>query len=386
MSTFDPRIILGFQQYTGPDPHETMRTLADLAGRRMQQQEHQARLGDMLQQRERQASLADLYRANADGMGGGLPSALARGGFGPEAFAAQEHQAGTRAKDAQRQKFEQEAAEQAKRFAGEHFYGANTPEAWRSRWDMLPEPFKAQVPQDFDERVYSAVTGWAVPAKDRAAQAASSSEAEKRRVFEAGEKAKDRSAALERERMEAQRKAAEGSSRSSSDLRRELQGLPAAKGFEEVAMSFEKLKRAGAKPSAAGDLSMIFAYMKMLDPGVSVMEGDVANAQNAAGVPQQIVGMYNRVRSGERLSPEHRADFLSQAQGLYEVQEKRYRELARRYRGLAQKAGADPDDVAEDGGAARRTPFSHMDLGADDMTPEEVAELERLGAKYGSAK
>lgn len=129
------------------------------------------------------------------------------------------------------------------------------------------------------------------------------------------------------------------------DLRKELSGLPQVKAFNDVSVAFDKIQKAAKVPSAAGDLSLIFAYMKLLDPGSTVREGEFANAQNATGVPGQVLNMYNRALKGERLAPEQRADFLGQAQNLYGAHEEQVRPLFERYRGLAEKAGATPDDV-----------------------------------------
>jgi hypothetical protein len=82
--------------------------------------------------------------------------------------------------------------------------------------------------------------------------------------------------------------------------------------------AYQRVQSAAAKPDAAGDLSMIFAYMKMLDPNSVVREQEFANAQNAAGVPDQIRNVYNKVMSGNRLGPEQRQQFVAQANSLFE--------------------------------------------------------------------
>lgn len=133
-------------------------------------------------------------------------------------------------------------------------------------------------------------------------------------------------------------------------LRKEFNALPEVKSFKEATTSFEKIKSAAANPSAAGDLSLIFAYMKVLDPGSTVREGEFATAEQAAGVPQQILNQYNKVLSGERLSQGQRGDFIAQATKLYDAQRVNYAKAAKLYRGLAEKEGGDPNDVtgAED--------------------------------------
>ena len=76
------------------------------------------------------------------------------------------------------------------------------------------------------------------------------------------------------------------------------------KGYQEVKSAYGRIL--SSEDSAVGDLSLIFGYMKMLDPGSVVREGEFATAQNAAGVPDRVLNLYNRVASGERLNKSQR--------------------------------------------------------------------------------
>ena len=105
---------------------------------------------------------------------------------------------------------------------------------------------------------------------------------------------------------------------------------------------YSNVQNAARNPSAAGDLSMIFAFMKMLDPGSVVREQEFANAQNAAGIPDQIRNAYNRALEGQRLNPAQRADFLSQAAKLQAEAQARITSVTRRYQGIADQYGFDP--------------------------------------------
>ena len=91
-----------------------------------------------------------------------------------------------------------------------------------------------------------------------------------------------------------------------------------------------------------GDLAAIFSYMKTLDPGSTVREGEAASAQNAAGIPERVRNYYNNLISGERLSPEQRADMAQTAITLYNSRAGNYNALAGTYSGLLQAEGADP--------------------------------------------
>jgi len=94
------------------------------------------------------------------------------------------------------------------------------------------------------------------------------------------------------------------------------------KDFKEVKVSFDTIRMAAEDPSAAGDLSMIIAYMKVLDPGSTVREGEFANAENAAGVPERVRNFFNNWTKGEKLSEPQRNDFVNQARKLVEAREK----------------------------------------------------------------
>ena len=133
--------------------------------------------------------------------------------------------------------------------------------------------------------------------------------------------------------------------RRATELRKEWNSLADVKNFGEVDTSFQKIKKAAEAPSAAGDIALLTGYMKMIDPGSTVREGEFATAQNAGGVPDRIRAQYNKVVSGERLSSDQRTDFVTQAGNLYAVQKGRYMEQAKRYRDMASEQGLNPEHV-----------------------------------------
>ena len=85
--------------------------------------------------------------------------------------------------------------------------------------------------------------------------------------------------------------------------------------YQDVKASYGRVL--SSDDSAVGDLSLIFGYMKMLDPGSVVREGEFATAQNAAGVPDRVMNIYNRIVSGERLNSDQRKAFKGQAERLF---------------------------------------------------------------------
>jgi hypothetical protein len=50
-----------------------------------------------------------------------------------------------------------------------------------------------------------------------------------------------------------------------------------------------------------------------------VKEGEQATAENARGVPSQLVAKYNKLLKGERLDDTQRKDFVTQAKAVYQA-------------------------------------------------------------------
>lgn len=121
-----------------------------------------------------------------------------------------------------------------------------------------------------------------------------------------------------------------------------------SKDYAKIGESTQRLIDAAKDPSAAGDLALIFNYMKILDPNSVVRESEFATAQNSAGVDERVRAAYNRVLEGERLAPETRKDFLNRGVELYRGQELLHRKRKATFKDTAIKQGFDPDTVALD--------------------------------------
>lgn len=129
-------------------------------------------------------------------------------------------------------------------------------------------------------------------------------------------------------------------------LRKEFTSLPTIKDFSGIKDSWGRVQASAKDPSAAGDLALVFNYMKILDPGSVVREGEFATAQNAAGVDERVAGMYNRLMSGERLTPNQRKDFVNRAGQMFNSQVQSYNNAVNQYRGYAEQYHLSPDRIA----------------------------------------
>lgn len=124
-----------------------------------------------------------------------------------------------------------------------------------------------------------------------------------------------------------------------------------SKEFKERAMAFDSIYTASQSDSPGGDMSLIYGYMKMMDPGSVVRESEYATAQNAAGVPEKIRNLYNNVINGSRLTPGQRKDFVGQARSLYKTAKARQDRITKTYSDRATRQGLDPANVVMDYGA-----------------------------------
>lgn len=112
--------------------------------------------------------------------------------------------------------------------------------------------------------------------------------------------------------------------------------------------SYNRLAASARDPSAAGDLALIFNYMKILDPGSTVREGEFATAQNAGGVDDRVRSLFNSIVNGQRLTIPQRTDFVNRAGMLFDEQDRAHNELRRQYEGIAQRANIPLEDALVD--------------------------------------
>jgi len=141
------------------------------------------------------------------------------------------------------------------------------------------------------------------------------------------------------------------------DLRTEFQAQ--VKPYVELGQAYQKIETAAKNPSAAGDIALVYGFMKVLDPGSVVREGEFATAQNAGGIPDTVRNLYNKALDGQRLGEKIRSDFLQQARNLVESQRVMSNDLMTRYTEVAKNYKLDPNQVVFD-------PFKRI------QTPEQI--------------
>jgi hypothetical protein len=128
------------------------------------------------------------------------------------------------------------------------------------------------------------------------------------------------------------------------------------KPFTDLSQAFSKVEAAALNPSAAGDISLVYGYMKILDPGSTVMQGEQATASNAGGIPDRVRAMYNKALTGQTLAPDVRNDFYAQSRNLIESQRQMQQDIAARYTSIATQNNLNPNQVVFDPFQRIKTP------------------------------
>lgn len=129
-------------------------------------------------------------------------------------------------------------------------------------------------------------------------------------------------------------------------LRKEVKTLTTD--YRKLRGAFDRVQQSAANPSPAGDMSLIFQYMRLLDPASTVREGEFQLARNAKPALERMGLSWDsveRVWSGQLLSPAQRADFVSRAENLFRNADSRYQSLVKKYKDIANSSNLRPENV-----------------------------------------
>jgi hypothetical protein len=169
-----------------------------------------------------------------------------------------------------------------------------------------------------------------------------------------------------------------------ANIRKEFNNLEEVKNWKDVSASYNQVKALATKPNptAADDIALTFSFMKMLDPGSVVREGEYALVGRSAGLDDQIIMGLQRIDSGKGLTPEIRRKLRAAASEIVLQRRAAFDQVSGQYRELVGDAGGSPDQLAEAPGAWRgriRAPGGSAPRGSGQpvrvKTPEEARAL-----------
>ena len=115
--------------------------------------------------------------------------------------------------------------------------------------------------------------------------------------------------------------------------------------YKKVQLEFSKVLSSSKADSAAGDLSLIFAYMRMLDPTSVVRESEQQTAENARGLGDKVYNMYNKLKTGEKMGLNQRQEFVEMARFLYKDTKTLAQPTVDRIRDITKRYELNEEDV-----------------------------------------
>lgn len=122
------------------------------------------------------------------------------------------------------------------------------------------------------------------------------------------------------------------------------------------AAAYNAMVEASRTPSAKGDLTMVYSFIKALDPESVVREGEIDLVNANRSIPDRVKGYAQKLATGQSLLPNERQDLLEQARSLSFTDYSRSRNDIKAFRENAQRLQLDPELYAPD-------PYQGVDFG-----------------------
>lgn len=128
-----------------------------------------------------------------------------------------------------------------------------------------------------------------------------------------------------------------------SNMRDEFQKQQPVKDFVTVLPLLDSALKVG--PNKAGDLNLIYAFGKAMDPGSVVREGEQVMATNVGGVSERVKGYLQSINGQGQLTDQQRLELVQEIRRRAHSINLQYNQLRKYYSGLASKNDFDPNDI-----------------------------------------
>lgn len=155
------------------------------------------------------------------------------------------------------------------------------------------------------------------------------------------------------------------------ELRDEFNAL--TKDFRAVQDAHTKITT--TSPTGAGDMSLLYNYVKLLDPTSVVRESEFAAAAASGSFGERVQTAVNKVMTGQRLDANLRKDFINEASNLYKAQKAGADRIKDQYTNMAKRAKLNPEDVIVDYAA----PASPVAAGTSSNIPQAAIDFLKQG-------
>lgn len=145
-------------------------------------------------------------------------------------------------------------------------------------------------------------------------------------------------------------------------LRNDYLSLPSVKSYTQALPVYAAGLR--SKPDAAGDLNLIYAYAKVMDPNSVVREREQASvAGGDTWINQKVAGLQKQLGQGGTFKPEFRKRLREEMAGRMTELDRQFIADRVNFKQNAQRNGVDPLDVVGEHPGARFQPLEEQVLG-----------------------
>jgi hypothetical protein len=149
-----------------------------------------------------------------------------------------------------------------------------------------------------------------------------------------------------------------------SALWKEYSNSDPIKTYEAVKGGYQRIMEGAQLDSGAGDMSIIYGFMKMNDPGSVVRESEFQMAAQSGSLGEQIQGFVNQILTGGRLAPGVRQRMVEAARGLYGQSAEDVEAFNQQFTTRATASGVDPLHILRS--PEEFDPFTVVDSRAED--------------------
>lgn len=126
-----------------------------------------------------------------------------------------------------------------------------------------------------------------------------------------------------------------------ADLAKQYAGDPRVAAYREVLPNI--VGAMNAPDNAQGDLSIIYAFAKTMDPGSAVRGEEMTMAQGSSPLVARLQSYIGSVNQGKRLPPATRRELVNTMRSKGHEFDLAYSEARKQYLGIAKQANLDPD-------------------------------------------
>ena len=128
-------------------------------------------------------------------------------------------------------------------------------------------------------------------------------------------------------------------------LRQNYVKMPEVTGYKDVVTAFNSATTAGN--TLAGDLNLVYAFAKAMDPGSVVREGEQVMIARTGGVFDRLKGMVESINGGARLTPEIRMALMNELNTRVLAWQQQHDAVRSQYENIARSRGLSVGNVVD---------------------------------------